>query len=187
MNLDPIATNIYLANIPDDAYDLATGIIRITLGVMIIAHGYAKGVTSSKRSGTAGWFHSIGMRPGGLHAFLAAYTEMTIGALLVLGLLTTFAAAGLVGVMVVAGWTVHRKSGFLITKGGYEYVALIALMSVALATLGPGEASLDHQIGIAQDLNGWTGLWLSAGLGIAMAVLQLAAFFRPKSAAESND
>jgi len=40
------------------------------------AHGYAKVFKGGKLDGTAGWFDSIGMKPGAVHARLAAGTEI---------------------------------------------------------------------------------------------------------------
>ena len=100
---------------------------------------------------------------------------------LLLGLLTSLQCGAVVGIMTVAFMTTHRKNGFFIfRKGeGYEYVAFIAVTATALAMLGPGEWSLDHALGIDDDLDGWTGLALSAGLGIVSAAGLLAACWRP--------
>jgi putative oxidoreductase len=85
---------------------------------------------------------------------------------------------GLVGVMVVAGWTVHRKNGFFIVKEGWEYNFILAAMAIVLGALGPGEWSLDHALDIADDLDGYTGMTIAA-LGLVAGVLQLAIFYRP--------
>ena len=90
------------------------------------------------------------MSPGYSHAWLAAATEMAVGVLLVLGLLTQFAAAGLIGIMVVAFWIVHRGKGFMITQEGWEYVVLVALMGLVTATTGPGDLSLGRLDGHPQ-------------------------------------
>ena len=119
-------------------YDTALLILRAALGMMIFVHGYNKAFRGGKLAGTGRWFESMGMRPGKVHATLAAGTEMGVGVLLVLGLLTQLAAAGLIALMVVAFWTVHRDKGFMITGEGWEYVALIAVMSLVTAILGPG-------------------------------------------------
>ncbi|NNE74420.1 MAG: DoxX family protein [Acidimicrobiales bacterium] len=154
-------------------------ILRVSLGLTFAAHGYQKRFLGGKIEGTAGWFDSIGMRPGKLHAQLASITEMGTGVMLALGLLHPFAAAGMVGVMIVAGYTVHRDNGFFIVKEGWEYTFIIAAMAIAAAGIGPGEWSLDHAFGIADDLDGWVGLAIGAGIGIAGGIGQLAAFYRP--------
>lgn len=58
----------------------------------------------------------IGIRPGKAHALLATVTELGAGALLVAGLLTPLAAAGVVGTMAVALIANHRENGFFIFR-----------------------------------------------------------------------
>ena len=125
----------------------------------------------------------MGMRPGKVHALLAASTEVGAGVMLALGFLTPLAALAMVGVMVVAGWTSHRDNGFFIIKEGWEYVFIIATVAIAVATVGPGEWSIDNAIGL--DLNGVAGLAISAGGGLASALALLGVFYRPGSVATS--
>ena len=86
----------------DGGVDAALLIIRIALGVVMIAHGYNHIFRGGKIKGTAGWFESLGMKPGILHAWTASITELAAGAMLILGIATPLAAAGVVGVMLVA-------------------------------------------------------------------------------------
>ena len=161
-----------------DEYNLALVILRVSFGLTMAAHGYAKVFQGGRLAGTAGWFDSIGMKPGALHARLAAGTEILAGLGLAVGLLTTFSATGFVGVMLVAGYTVHRQNGFFIVKDGWEYNFILAIGAVGIAMLGPGEWSLDNAIGIDDDLDGWLGLIIAAGGGVAAGIGQLALFFR---------
>ena len=164
---------------PTREFDVALMILRAGLGMMIFVHGYNKAFRGGKLAGTGRWFESMGMRPGKVHATLAAGTEMGVGVLLVLGLLTQLAAAGLIALMVVAFWTVHRDKGFMITGEGWEYVALIAVMSLVAAVLGPGAISLDAEFEIAHRLDGMTGLGIALLLGVGAGAAQLLLFFRP--------
>lgn len=168
------------------AFDAVVGVFRIVVGIVFAAHGWAKRFAGGGIDGTAGWFDSIGMRPGRLHAQLASSTEMLAGLMLAVGLLTPFAAAGIIGVMVVAGWVVHRSNGFFIVKEGWEYTFIVGLMALLLAGLGPGRWSIDWALGIAADLNGWVGLAIAAILGIGAGVTQLAVFYRPEPATASS-
>ena len=100
--------------------------------------------------------------------FASTASEIGIGILLVVGALTSFAAAGLIAVMVVAFISVHRYAGFWITARpdeGWEYVFVIAAAGFALAIGGPGDVSVDAAVGIADDLDGWSGCGI-AGLGV---------------------
>ena len=127
-----------------DEFNAALVILRVGFGLTMAAHGYAKVFTGGKLAGTGRWFDSIGMKPGAVHARLAAGTEILAGLGLAVGLLTTFSAMGFVGVMAVAGYVAHRKNGFFIVKEGWEYTFILALGAVGIAMLGPGEWSLDH-------------------------------------------
>jgi putative oxidoreductase len=161
-------------------YDVGLLILRLVLGVTLAAHGYNKFFGGGRIPGTARWFDSIGMKPGKFHATVAATTEMAAGLGLAAGLLTPIPAAGFVSLMLVAAWTVHRHNGFFIVKEGWEYNLVLAASAVAVATVGPGELSLDYLIfGKGYFLPGWPGLLISLGLGLAGALGQLLIFYRP--------
>ena len=128
------------------AYDTALLILRVCLGLTMAAHGYNKFFGGGRIPGTAKWFDSIGMKPGTLHARIAATTEMSAGLGLAVGLLTPIPAAGFVALMLVAAWTVHRPNGFFIVKEGWEYNLVLAVTAIAHGTLGAGRFSLDWLI-----------------------------------------
>src|ERR1700738_5660467 len=101
------------------AIDTGLLILRVVLGLTMAAHGYNKCFGKGGLKGTAGWFDSMGMKPGMFHARIAASTEMSAGLGLAAGLLTPIPAAGFVALMVVAAWTVHRRNRlFRGTEGG---------------------------------------------------------------------
>ncbi|HLJ07610.1 MAG TPA: DoxX family protein, partial [Acidimicrobiia bacterium] len=87
--------------------DLVLLVLRVSTGAVFLAHGINHIFGGGKIAGTAGWFESLGMRPGWLHAWTASLTEIGAGGLLVLGLFTPVAAAGVIGVMLVAWVTNH--------------------------------------------------------------------------------
>jgi len=162
------------------AVDLALVVLRVGLGVVFIAHGYNHVFGGGKIAGTARWFESLGMRPGALHAWTASLTELGAGALLLAGLLTPWACAGVVGTMAVAWVTNHLRNGFFIFRPGegYEYVMTLTLAALALAGLGGGEWSLDNALDIFQP-GGWLGLGIGAVVGGGGAAALLAVFWRP--------
>lgn len=163
----------------DTFHDVGLLILRLVLGVTLAAHGYNKFFGGGRIPGTARWFESIGMKPGKFHATVAASTEMAAGLGLAAGLLTPIPAAGFVALMVVAAWTVHRANGFFIVKEGWEYNLILAVSAIAVATVGAGRYSLDWLIFGKNWCDGWQGLAISAGLGLAGAIGQLAIFYRP--------
>ena len=168
-----------------DEMNLAMLILRVGIGLTFAAHGYGKIFQGGRIPGTAGWFDSMGMKPGKLHAWMAALTEIGAGLLLALGLFTPLAAAGMVGVMVVAAWTVHRQNGFMIVREGWEYTFVLAVVAACVATLGPMEWSVDNALGIDDDLDGYVGLAIGAGGGVLAGVMQLLVFYRPPKPAEA--
>lgn len=159
-------------------------VVRLFLGPMIFAHGYAKVFRGGKLAGTAGWFDSIGMRPGKINAFMAASTELGVGVLLTLGLLTTLAAAGLIALMTVAMVTVHAKNGFFIINkgGGIEYCLAICFMALVPGSFGAGRYSLDH-LWNTFTWSPTTRFVVTIVLGVGGAFLQLAACYRPPTKA----
>lgn len=162
--------------------NLALLLVRVVVGVTLAAHGYNKFFGGGRIAGTARWFDGIGMRPGRVHAVVAALSEIGAGSALAAGLLTAPAAAGFVGLMVVAFWVAHRGKGFFVFADGWEYTGVLAAVAVAIAMLGPGDWSLDHVIGIADVMTGWVGLAVSLGGGIVTAALLLAIYYRPPAA-----
>ena len=155
-------------------------ILRVWVGIVMFAHGYRHIFGGGKIQGTAGWFASLGMKPGIVHAWLASLTEIGAGASLIAGLLTPLGAAGVIGTMFVAFVTNHFKNGFFIFyKGeGYEYVVSLIAAAFALATLGAGRWSLDRALDLTW-ANGDAGLYLALG-GLAGGVALLAGFWRPE-------
>jgi putative oxidoreductase len=175
-----MTSHLHLSAASTSSVDAGLLVLRLAIGPMMFAHGYQKMFLGGRIAGTAGWFESMDMRPGRLNAWMAALTETGTGVLLALGLITPLAAAGIVGVMVVA-WFTHRGAYFVF-KDGWEYNLVIAMVAVAVGTLGPGGWSLDDLLGIADDLSGWTGFAVGAGLGVLSGLATLAVFHRPEPA-----
>ncbi|HEU5033866.1 MAG TPA: DoxX family protein [Mycobacteriales bacterium] len=166
--------------------DIGTLLLRMALGITMLAHGYNHAFGGGKLAGTARWFDSIGIRPGRVHALLATLTELGVAPLLFLGLLTPLAAAGVLGVMVVALIANHLKNGYFIFRPGegYEYVLFITFAAAALGALGAGAWSLDrvlvdHSVPGCRWLSGWHGLVVAGGAGAGGAALLLATCWRP--------
>ncbi len=161
-------------------------LIRVVVGLTLAAHGYNKFFGGGRIPGTARWFDSMGMRPNGrVHAILAASTELGAGLLFAAGLLTPLAAAGFVGLMVVAVYTVHLSNGFFIVKSGWEYNLLLAVVPVGVAVIGPGRYSLDHAFGLT--FGPWPAFVLSAVLGVVAGVALLVACYRPPAPEGSSE
>jgi putative oxidoreductase len=156
--------------------------LRVALAAVFLAHGYNHIFGGGKIAGTGRWFASLGMRPGILHAWFASLTELGAGVLLLAGLATPIACAGVIGTMVVAWITNHLRNGFFIFRPGedYEYVMTLTLTSVALSGVGAGRWSLDHALGWFQP-PGWLGLGGAVVAGAGGAAGLLATCWRPVS------
>jgi putative oxidoreductase len=143
-------------------------LLRVVLGLTMAAHGTQKAFGwfgGHGMSGTSAWLGSMGFRPGRLQANALVLAEFGGGLCMAVGLLTPFAAAGIIGVMVVAIVTVHWVNGFFNTPGGFEFNLLIATAAAALAFTGPGPVSMDNALG-------WTPSGVRWGLiAIAIGVL----------------
>ena len=160
-------------------FDVIMLVLRVVAGVTLFLHGYNKVFRGGKIDGTAGWFDSLGMRPGRLNAWMAAITEIGSGILLAVGFLTPFAAAGLIGICVVAARTDHDGSFFMF-KNGWEYVMILGVLGWGIGALGPGRWSLDHAVGILDELTkDWRGALIAGVLGVAAGVGTLVAFHHP--------
>ncbi len=134
--------------------DWAATFLRVTLGVVFLAHGAQK---------VLGWFGGFGFRatmdafthqmgiPAPL-AFLAIAAEFLGGLGLLLGFLGRIAAFGIFCNMVVAVLMVHRQFGLFMNwlgnqKGeGIEYHLLAIAIALALMLRGSGALSLDYLI-----------------------------------------
>jgi len=165
------------------ALDAGLLLLRLLLGLTLVAHGCDKFFGKGGIRSRATWFESIGMRPGLFNAAMAASIEVLAGAGMALGVLTPIPAAGFVALMFVAIWTVQGKNGFFVTRNGWEYNLVLAVAAIGVATIGAGRLSVDGLLlrgtAVAPLLDGWWGLLLSAGLGILGGLGQLALFYRP--------
>jgi putative oxidoreductase len=158
--------------------DVALLAIRAVIGITMIAHGLNHWRGGGRIEGTARWFTGLGLRHGRLQAWMSVVTEVGAGALLLIGLLTPLACAAVASVMLVAGLLAHRLNGYFVFKDGYEYVLVLAVVSLALATLGPGRLSLDHASGI--EVTGWAGGGLALGVALVATAGLLGSFWRPE-------
>ncbi|GGA57972.1 oxidoreductase [Edaphobacter acidisoli] len=124
--------------------------LRIVLGVAMIYHGYGKvvpgnlhGNVSAPIEHFSGFVASLGM-PRWL-GYVSALTEFVGGILILLGLLTRFAAFLITINMAFAIALVARHHGY----AGSEYP--LALLAIALMLLfyGAGTLALDRKIGFS--------------------------------------
>ncbi len=153
-------------------------LVRVVVGITMIAHGINHWKGGGRIEGTARWFSGLGLRHGKLQAWMSVVTEVGAGTLLVVGLLTPLDCAAVISVMLIAGLLAHRPHGFFVFKDGYEYVLVLSVISLALATLGPGRVSVDAAAGIT--ITGWAGGGIALGVAVVATAGMLATFWRPQ-------
>jgi putative oxidoreductase len=149
------------------------GVLVVRLvGLVFAAHGAQKllgwfgGPGVQKQTAM---FHALGLRPARVHALSAGSFELGGGLLLALGLVTPLAALAVTATMTTAIMMVHWPKGFFNHQGGYEFNLVLIFASVGLASIGPGNWSLDHAVGIGMHGLGWAVA--AAALGVLGGVI----------------
>lgn len=120
--------------------DLAPAILRIGLGLVFLAHVYAK-LALFTIPGTIAYFESHGLP--GWTVYPVVVVELVGGASLVLGYRTRLAALALLPVMLGA-LVPHLSNGWMFVNegGGWEYVAFLLVALTAQLILGGGAYAL---------------------------------------------
>ena len=123
-------------SIPSNSADYGIALLRISLGVMWIAHALLK-LFVFTLPGTAQFFQSVGLP--GILAYPVFAVELLGGIALVLGIYARQTALLLIPIMAVAT-SVHTGNGWVHTSagGGWEYPAFLISVSVALYLAGDG-------------------------------------------------
>ncbi|MDA1359996.1 DoxX family protein [Glycomyces luteolus] len=116
---------------------------RVVLGVVFIAHGWQKFNVNGMEA-TAQGFEGLGIPAPTLSAYFTVGAEILGGSLLIVGALLPLAGLWLASVMLGAMYFVHPLSGaFFSQEGGYEYVLLLAALSIAIGFSGGGALAVD--------------------------------------------
>lgn len=112
-------------------------LLRVSLGVLLLAHGLLLKVFTFTVPGTVGYFESIGFP--GFFAYLVIGGEILGGIALILGVWTRTVA--LLALPILIGATLqHMPNGWLFSaaKGGWEFPAFWTVTLVVQAMLGDG-------------------------------------------------
>jgi len=121
---------------------LALLLMRLTLGSIMTVHGYHKVF-----GGLQHFAHMVGDM--GLPVWLgyvAAFTELLGGLLLIVGFFTRPAACAVCIDLVVAIWKVHLHNGLMGSPDhpGFEFPLAAATLAFALIFFGGGPIAIDH-------------------------------------------
>lgn len=120
--------------------DYAALLLRISVGVLFIAHGLLKVIVFTP-AGTAQYFASLGL-PGAL-AYATILAELLGGAALILGVGTRWVSLALIPVLLGATWA-HGGNGWVFSNagGGWEFPLFWAVVMGVQALLGDGAYAL---------------------------------------------
>jgi len=122
-------------------------VLRLGIGVMFVAHGLqmALGLFGGPGvKGFSGMLSSLGFFPALFWSYVASYTVLIGGLLLIIGVQTRPAATLLLIFILTAGIRVHLSKGFFLSNGGIEYTFVIAAACISIILLGPGKFSILH-------------------------------------------
>ncbi|AFM16627.1 putative membrane protein [Mycolicibacterium chubuense NBB4] len=161
--------------------DLGLLLLRVAVGVLLIAHGLQKLFGWWGGPGLGGfrdYLAEVGFRYADILSYVAAGGQVVAGVLLVLGLFTPVAAAGALAYLVTAvlaeAMEAHndaRLSSFL--TDGHEYEVVLVAVVAAIVLIGPGRYGLDAGRGWARRpfVGSFAALILGVGGGVAIWVL----------------
>lgn len=126
------------------APDLAALILRVSMGVLFLAHAGLK-IFVFTPAGTAQFFDSLGL-PGAL-AYLVIAAELLGGIALIVGWQVRLVALALVPVMLGTIFFSHGANGFFFSNegGGWEYPAFWTVALIVQALIGGGSAAIDRR------------------------------------------
>ncbi|ONI83305.1 hypothetical protein ALI22I_32730 [Saccharothrix sp. ALI-22-I] len=125
--------------------DIGLMVLRLALGGAFVMHGLQKVFGLFGGPGIDGFaqhLQSAGFRESRILAWVTGVTELGGGALLILGLFTPLAAAGVLGVM--ANVIALKYRGGFFAPNGVEMEAVYAAMAFAVLFAGPGRAAIDY-------------------------------------------
>jgi putative oxidoreductase len=117
-------------------------LLRVSLGIMYLAHSILLKVITFGLTGTAGYFVSLGL-PRWL-AFATVAAEAIGGAAILLGIKARWFALALTPILFGAIFTAHASNGWVFSAsgGGWEYPAYLIVLSIAQFLLGDGALAL---------------------------------------------
>lgn len=118
----------------------AATLLRVSLGIMFIAHALLKYIVFTL-PGTVKFFESIGL-PGPL-AYVTFAAELIGGLLILGGVYARWVALALVPILLGATWA-HAGNGWLFNapNGGWEYPAFLVVAAIVVGLLGDGKFAL---------------------------------------------
>jgi len=115
-----------------DSNRTGASLLRVSLGIMYVAHSVVLKYFMYTLAGTAAYFESIGL-PAFL-AYVVFAAEVIGGVLLILGIRTRAVSLGLIPILIGATWA-HIGNGWVFSNanGGWEYPLYLIVISIVVA------------------------------------------------------
>ncbi|HRW08100.1 MAG TPA: DoxX family protein [Caldilineaceae bacterium] len=159
--------------------NLALLVLRVVVGIIVVAHGAQKvfGVWGGPgMAGFTGWLASMRLKPAPLWAWLAALAEFGGGILMILGLLNPLGPLAVAATMLMAIIVAHWPK-FFASNQGLEFPLALLAVAVAIVLTGPGAYSFDAVLGIA-----FAQAWVPF-VGLLLVVVGIIAAFATRAPA----
>lgn len=161
--------------------DFGLLVLRLAVGLILIAHGLQKAFGLWGGPGFDGWQDSLtemGFKYADILTYVATGGQIAAGVLLVLGLFTPVAGAGALAYLVtgllaeaMAAHEEARLSAFL--TDGHEYHVFFAVAVAVIILVGPGRYGFDAARGWSRRpfVGSFVALIVGIGAGVAVWVL----------------
>ncbi len=170
-NLRPLAWN--------GATDFGLLLLRFAIGGTFFAHGMQKVFGLWGGPGVGGFATSLetyGYQQATTLSWAGGIAELVAGAFVVLGVVTPFAAAGLLAIKINAV-LVKLSSGYFLTSAAgvnaVEFDVVLGLGAAALVLTGPGRIALDNGRAWHRRPASWGVLALVFGIAVGVLVYVL--------------
>ncbi|MCQ4160496.1 DoxX family protein [Roseomonas sp. GC11] len=120
----------------------ATLLLRVSLGVMFLAHGFLMKIMTFGLPGTMGFFGSLGYPP--VFGAIVAIAETAAGVALVLGIWTRLVSLLTLPILIGAALQ-HTGNGWVFSAkgGGWEFPVFWIVAMLVQAGLGAGAHAVD--------------------------------------------
>ncbi|MCG7363496.1 DoxX family protein [Roseomonas sp. ACRSG] len=120
----------------------ATLLLRVSLGILFLAHGFYMKVLTFGLAGTMGYFGSLGYPP--VFGAIVALAETAAGIALILGVWTRLVSLLTLPILIGAA-VQHAGNGWVFSNagGGWEFPVFWIVLMLVQAGLGAGAHALD--------------------------------------------
>lgn len=121
--------------------DISASILRVALGIVLVAHSLYLKMVIYTLAGTAQFFASIGLPE--MFAYIVFFVEAAAGVALILGFKTRLFTTLVLPILLGATW-VHSTNGWLFSNagGGWEYPLLLSIIAAVQIGMGDGKYAI---------------------------------------------